>query len=85
MSVDVIVYTTDNCRYCNAAKKLLDKRGVTYREEKLAADPASRELIGQLTGGFSFPQIVIAGDPVGGFDELNALHRSGELTGLLTR
>jgi len=83
MSVDVIVYTTDNCRYCNAAKKLLGKRGVIYREERLAADPASRERIGKLTGGFSFPQIIIAGEPIGGFDELAALHRSGELTALL--
>ena len=37
----------------------------------------------ELTGRYTVPQIFIAGRPIGGWDELRALDREGELDGLL--
>jgi len=79
----VIVYTTDMCPYCRSAKALLDKRGVAYEEINLARDPDSRNQLAQLTGMTTFPQIVIAGESIGGFDQLLAADRAGRLPDLL--
>jgi glutaredoxin 3 len=79
----VTVYTTDMCPFCRSAKALLDKRGVAYEEINLARDPDARDKLADVTGGFTFPQIVIGEHTVGGFEELRAADRSGELAGLL--
>jgi glutaredoxin 3 len=79
----VIVYTTDMCPYCSSAKKLLDKRGVSYEEINLARDPDGRQALAQVTGMVTFPQIVIDGTSIGGFDQLLAADRAGRLSDLL--
>jgi glutaredoxin 3 len=80
----VIMYTTDFCGYCRSAKALLDKRGIAYEEINLARDPDSRMQLSMKTGMVTFPQIVIEGETLGGFQELLAADRSGKLPGLLT-
>jgi glutaredoxin 3 len=79
----VTVYTTDRCGMCVGAKKLLEKRGITYREVNLSRDPDGRASLQRLTGMFTFPQIVIGERPVGGFNELIAADRAGRLDELL--
>ena len=79
----VTVYTTDYCSLCTSAKTLLQRRGIAYEEINLARDPDSREQLSSLTGMFTFPQIVIDGQPVGGFAELLAADREGRLGDLL--
>lgn len=79
----VTVYTTDMCPYCRSAKTLLDRRGISYEEINLARDPDSRQELAEVTGMVTFPQIVIDGAALGGFQELLAADRAGRLTGLL--
>jgi glutaredoxin 3 len=80
---EVIVYTTDHCSFCATAKKLLAKRGIDYEEINLARDPDGREALVQKTGMITFPQIVIDGQTLGGFDQLVAADRDGRLKTLL--
>lgn len=79
----VTVYTTNMCPYCRSAKALLDRRGISYEEINLARDPDSRQELAELTGMVTFPQILIDGEPIGGFQELLAADRAGRLTDLL--
>jgi glutaredoxin 3 len=79
----VTVYTTDHCSLCVSAKKLLEKRGIDYEEINLARDADSRARLSRLTGMFTFPQIVIEEQVVGGFTELLAADREGRLGDLL--
>ncbi len=79
----VTVYTTDNCSHCASAKMLLDKYAVSYDVINLSRDPDSRDELVKLTGMYTYPQILIDGEPVGGFDQLLAAHRSGRLAELL--
>ena len=79
----VKVYTTDYCGYCVSAKKLLERRGITYEEINLARDADSRAELSSITGMFTFPQIVVEGQPIGGFSELLAADREGRLNELL--
>ena len=79
----VIVYTADPCRRCGSAKALLDARGIAYAEVNLAKDPDGRARLADVTGMITFPQIVIDGESIGGFDQLLAADRAGRLKGLL--
>jgi glutaredoxin 3 len=80
---NVIVYTTDQCSLCVSAKALLERRGIEYQELNLARDPDGRAELQRVTGMFSFPQIVIGGELIGGFTELLAADREGRLSGFL--
>ena len=73
------VYTTRWCGYCIRAKTLLDGKQVAYEEILLDEDPAFRQTLNELTGGWTVPQIVIDGEPIGGFTELWRLDKSGAL------
>ncbi|MCB0882505.1 MAG: glutaredoxin 3 [Thermoleophilia bacterium] len=81
--VDVVMYTGRVCPYCTRAKALLSKKGVEFTEEMVDLDPNGRERLVELTGRRTVPQILIGGTPIGGFDELSALDRSGELDAML--
>ena len=78
----VTLYTTEPCGYCRVAKALLDKRNIPYEEVSLAKDPDGRAALVQLTGMMTFPQVVIDGRALGGFQELAAADRGGDLRGL---
>jgi glutaredoxin 3 len=80
---DVVVYTTEPCSFCNRVKQLLAARGIEYTEVNLARDPAGRAELVQRTGMMSFPQVVIRGDVLGGFQETLAADQSGRLRELL--
>jgi glutaredoxin 3 len=75
----VVVYTTTYCGYCLAAKRLLRLRGIEFAEIDCTRDPATRGLLVERTGQRTVPQIFFGDVPIGGFDELAALDRSGEL------
>jgi glutaredoxin 3 len=79
----VTVYTTDACPFCTRAKTLLSKRGIEYEEINLARDPDGRAELVARTGMFTFPQILIGDDAIGGFTELVAADRAGTLSELL--
>jgi glutaredoxin 3 len=79
MPAEVKVYTTKICPYCVRAKAVLAKRGIAYEEVDVSSDPATRDWLIKATGRKTVPQIFIAGDPIGGSDELVELDRAGEL------
>ena len=80
---NVIVYTTDPCSFCSRVKQLLDARGVEYTEINMARDAAGRQELVQKTGMMSFPQVIIGGQLVGGFQETLKADQTGELRQLL--
>jgi glutaredoxin 3 len=79
------VYTTHWCGYCVRAKALLDSRGLDYEEVSLDHEIGFRQKLLDLTGGWTVPQVVIDGRPVGGYTELWRLDREGRLDALLER
>jgi glutaredoxin 3 len=76
------IYTTEPCGYCRTAKALLDKRSIPYAEINLAKDPEGRAELVRLTGMMTFPQVVIDGEPIGGYQELVQADRAGHLSEL---
>jgi len=82
----VLMYSTTWCPYCERARALLQRKSVEYLEIKLDDEPDQREVMLERSNGRrTVPQIFIGETHVGGFDELYALDRSGELDRLLGR
>ena len=81
---NVTIYTTLVCPYCVRAKKLLEKKGVSYEEFRIDLDPALIQEAVEKSGGLrTVPQIFIGDYHVGGCDELYALNEEKKLDGLL--
>jgi glutaredoxin 3 len=79
----VEIYTTGWCPYCNAAKSLLADKGVSY-DEIDADDPKIRmAMVQRARGRRTVPQIFIGDTHVGGYDDMAALERRGQLDPLL--
>lgn len=85
MSDPVLIYTTPICPYCVRAKQLLNRKGVSFREIDVSNDPERRAYLVETTGQRTVPQIFIAGQSIGGCDDMIALDRAGKLDTLLKR
>jgi glutaredoxin 3 len=80
----VVFYSTSLCPYCALARRLLERRGVEYQERRLTRRAADRERLAEIAGGGrTYPQVLIDGEPVGGYRELRRLERDGTLGRIL--
>lgn len=79
----VDIYTTPSCPYCVMAKRLMREKGVAFEEIDVATDTDKRKWLVEVTGQRTVPQIFIDGNPYGGFTDIAALDRKGELDPLL--
>ncbi|AXI44652.1 glutaredoxin 3 [Sulfitobacter sp. SK012] len=80
----VEIYTSPLCGFCQAAKRLLNQKGISFSEINVLADPARKpEMIKRANGGRTVPQIFVGETHVGGCDDLFALEQAGKLDTLL--
>ena len=80
----VLMYCTAVCPYCVRAEQLLHSKGVTEIEKiRVDLNPEERDAMMARTGRRTVPQIYIGETHVGGFDDLAALDRAGNLDPLL--
>ncbi|HEU4704622.1 MAG TPA: glutaredoxin 3 [Sphingomicrobium sp.] len=80
----VEIYTKSFCGYCFRAKRLLDSKGIEYKEHALQFGGPEREEMIQRSGGrTTVPQIFIGDRHIGGCDELLELESQGKLDELL--
>jgi glutaredoxin 3 len=80
---NVEVYTTDPCSFCARVKGIFEARGVEFSEINLSKDPNGRVELAQRTGMMTFPQVIVDGQLLGGFKEVQAALESGRLDELL--
>jgi glutaredoxin 3 len=72
------------CAFCDAAKRLLTKKNIPYKEINVALDEDKREeMLKKSNGKRTIPQIFIEDFHVGGYVELRALEKKGELLNLV--
>ncbi len=81
---EVVIYSGNRCMYCNAAKRLLDNKGISYTEINVDENSTSREEMIARAKRQTVPQIFIGDLHVGGFDDLVELNREGKLNELLS-
>lgn len=81
---EITMYATGACPYCVNAERLLRGKGVNdINKVRVDLEPQRRVEMMERTGRRTVPQIYIDERHVGGFDDLYALDRAGELDALL--
>lgn len=80
---NITIYGSEACSYCTAARMLLKKKGLAYDDILVSRDADKREEMIARSGNRTVPQIFIGEQSIGGFDELYALERNGELDRML--
>lgn len=80
----VVLYVTPWCGYCLSAMRLLRNRGIAHARVDVTGDVAARAWLRKVTGRRTVPQVFVHGRNIGGYTELSALDRSGELAALLS-
>ena len=81
---EITMYTARGCGYCRSAEQLLSRKGINqFNRIEIDLDSNELETMIRRTGRRTVPQIYIGDRHVGGFDELTALDRSGQLDELL--
>jgi glutaredoxin 3 len=79
---EITLYTTEPCQRCLRAKAILTSHGLAYTEVNLAKDPVGRRELALRTGHMTFPQVIVDGETLGGFKELEEADESGKLAAL---
>ena len=81
---DITIYTGPLCNYCDAAKRLLTRNNVPYKEINIATvDGAKDEMIRKAKGKRTIPQIFFDDQHIGGYEEVRALEKENKLQDLL--
>ena len=80
----VTIYTGPLCNFCDAAKRLLARNNVEYKEINIATvDGAMDEMITKANGKRTIPQIFFNDQHIGGYDEARVLEKENKLQALL--
>ena len=81
---NVIVYMGPRCNFCDAAKRLLNRNNIQFKEINIAIEDGKRdEMLKKSNGRRTIPQIFFNEDHIGGYIELRELEKKGELLNLL--
>jgi glutaredoxin 3 len=81
---NIDVYTVRYCPYCQDAKDLLSRKGVSYHEIDVTGKrDVRKEMIQRAKGRSTYPQIFVGAIHVGGCDDLYELEEAGKLGALL--
>ena len=81
----VVMYTTQWCGYCAAARELLRSRGIEFEDIDVDSNRGRRQEMIEKSGGRTVPQIFIGDVSIGGFTDLAALEEQGQLDNLLNQ
>lgn len=79
----ILIYTSNWCGYCTAAKNLLEELKLDYKEINIEEENISRQILLDLSGGYTVPQIKINDKFIGGYDELQNLYQNKKLLDLV--
>ena len=81
---DIEIYTKDWCSFCKGAKSLLNQKGLKYVELDVTHNHDLETEMQNRSNRRTVPQIFFDGHHIGGFDELSALSRHGDLDRLIS-
>jgi glutaredoxin len=65
-----IVWSKDQCPYCDQAKALLKSRNIEFEERNVSRDWTREQLLEAVPNARTVPQIFLGEELVGGFIEL---------------
>ena len=80
----ILMYSGPMCNFCEAAKRLLNRNNLKFEVIDISEGTDIRdEMIKKSNGKRTIPQIFFDDNHIGGYQELRALEKSGELNNLV--
>jgi len=70
MNYEIIIFTKDNCPYCDSAKSFLQQKGLDYVTFKIGEDIERDKFLELYPMARTVPWIMVDGDPIGGYENL---------------
>lgn len=64
------IWGKPQCPYCERAKALCESRNLPYIYKQLDVDFTREEILETFPGARTFPQIIVGGTKIGGYDKL---------------
>ena len=81
---NVTVYMGPRCNFCDAAKRLLVRNNIPFKEINISLEEGKQEeMLSRSNGQRTIPQIFFNNLHVGGYQELRELEKKGELLNLI--
>ena len=80
---NVDMYMGPRCNFCDAAKRLLVRNNIPFKEINIALEEGKREeMLTKSNGRKTIPQIFFNDLHIGGYQELRELYKKAELLNL---
>ena len=84
-SYKIVVYTSNDCTFCNSAKNLLKNKALKFKEINISKDDNQRKIMLNRTNGrMTVPQIFINSKHIRGFEELKKLEKLKKLDEIIS-
>ena len=81
---NITMYSGPLCNFCEAAKRLFLRNNLEFKEIDISTkDGLREEMIQKSNGKRTIPQIFFNEIHIGGYEELRALEKKGELLNLV--
>lgn len=65
-----LVWSKENCPYCEQAKSLLESKGIEFEVRTIGVEYTKEQLLEAVPTARTVPQIFLDGELVGGYTEL---------------
>lgn len=76
---NIVVYTVPGCPYCEQVKNLLKSKNIEFSEIEAKPQTEAWNEMFRLTGSAAVPQVVVDGEPLGGYMDILFMEASGVL------
>jgi len=71
--MEVVIYSKDNCVFCDKAIKLAFIKETKCKVKKLGVDFEMEDMLELFPTARTFPQIILDGKKIGGYTEFEAI------------
>ena len=83
---EILLYTSDNCTFCNSAKELLKNKKLNFKEINISKNNLlKKKMVKKTNGLMTVPQIFINSNHIGGFEDLYNLEKKKKLDAIINK
>lgn len=83
---EILLYTSNNCTFCNSAKELLKNKKLNFKEINISKNNLLKKKMVEKTNGLmTVPQIFINSNHIGGFEDLYNLEKKRKLDAIINK
>ncbi len=71
--MNIVIYGKEPCPFCVMAKNLCEQKGLEYSYKHYGVDFDRDQMLETFPTARTFPQIIVDGEKIGGYDNLKQL------------